>query len=317
MNVLETGTISIRKYYNGLTMNNKLFKYFFKFTNFIERNILIFIGVIIGSYIGVCLFFYFYKDMFDLKTPKTLWDILTGLSSVFSSVGLVWIAFLTYRNQKLNAFQTEFDNLLKEHEKSLNSNFYNLDGKLNFHSNYLLNKITNSEANLTNVAKIYIYGREEVSRYFILLYRILDRIDIAAPNEDKKRYTGLLRVCIPYEILLLISINSLNPEFSRYKYLLEKFSILEHLPLSAKFISDIRSKTTNYLFDNIKKIGQDSSCFEFNLDYDSNFFRDISLGSMDSQQKEDVYSDYIYSLINTYFHKEIWGENIHIKKYEK
>ena len=286
-------------------MNNKLF-------NFLERNIPLFIGVIIGAYIGVCLFFYFYKDMFDLKTPKTLWDILTGLSGLFSSLGLIGIAFLTYRNQKLNAFQTEFDNLLKEHEKSLNSNFYNLDGKLNFHANYLLHKITNSKANLTEISKTYIYGREEVSRYFILLYRILDRIDIAVPNEDKKRYTGLLRVCIPYEILLLVSINALNPKFSRYKDLLEKSSILEHLPLSIRFIIDIRVKTAKYLL--AKKKENPMANFEFDFAYDTDFENDIKLERRSFEVKKDMYSDYIYKLIDKYCEKRIGGENIHIQQ---
>ncbi|MBN6066007.1 hypothetical protein HYE66_05975 [Aggregatibacter actinomycetemcomitans] len=296
-------------------MNNKLFKYFLKFMNFLERNIPLFIGIMIGVYIGICLFFYFYKDMFDLKTPKTLWDILTSLSGVFSALGLIWIAFLTYRNQKLNAFQTEFDNLLKEHEKSLNSNFYDLDGKLNFHANYLLHKITNSKANLTKISETYIYGREEVSRYFILLYRILDRIDIAVPNEDKKRYTGLLRVCIPYEILLLVSINALNPKFSRYKDLLEKFSILEHLPLSIRFIIGIRVKSAEYLFKKKKENSMADFIFEFA--YDADFENDIKLEKRSSEVKKDMYSDYIYKLINEYFEKIIWGENIHIQKYEK
>lgn len=283
--------------------------------NFLERNIPLFIGIMIGVYIGICLFFYFYKDMFDLKTPKTLWDILTSLSGVFSALGLIWIAFLTYRNQKLNAFQTEFDNLLKEHEKSLNSNFYDLDGKLNFHANYLLHKITNSKANLTKISETYIYGREEVSRYFILLYRILDRIDIAVPNEDKKRYTGLLRVCIPYEILLLVSINALNPKFSRYKDLLEKFSILEHLPLSIRFIIGIRVKSAEYLFKKKKENSMADFIFEFA--YDADFENDIKLEKRSSEVKKDMYSDYIYKLINEYFEKIIWGENIHIQKYEK
>lgn len=283
--------------------------------SFLERNIPLLIGIIIGAYIGICLFFYFYKDIFDLKTPKTLWDILTALSGVFSSLGLIWIAFLTYRNQKLNAFQTEFDNLLKEHEKSLNSNFYNLDGKLNFHANYLLHKITNSKANLTEISKTYIYGREEVSRYFILLYRILDRVDIAVPNEDKKRYTGLLRVCIPYEILLLVSINALNPKFSRYKDLLEKFSILEHLPLSTRFIIDIRVKTAEYLLQKKKEDSMDAFKFEFG--YDADFENDIKLKRRPFEVKESIYLDYIYKLIDEYFEKRIWGDNIHIQEYEK
>ncbi|MDG2958048.1 putative phage abortive infection protein [Exercitatus varius] len=292
-------------------MREKLYSFITVLIDLIERCAVFIMGLILGTYLGVCVFFYFYSSLFDLKIPKTLWDVFSGLSTIFSAIGLIWIGFLTYRNQKSNAFQAEFDNLLKEHNKSLSENFYEENKMFNFHANYLLHKITNSNANMQYIAETYIYGREEISRYFILLYRILDRIDTTIPEKDKKRYTGLLRVCIPYEILLLVSINSLNPKFYRYKRLLEKYSMLEHLPLSTRFIIDIRVKTAEYLLTKKKECTSPEFTFEYS--YDANFEQDISL-KYDYLIKEDKYKNYLSNFKDSLFEKSIWGNNIHITR---
>ena len=54
--------------------------------------------------------------------------------------------------------------------------------------------------------------------------------------------------------------------------------------------------------------------FEFDFAYDADFENDIKLERRSFEVKEDMYSDYIYKLIDKYFEKRIWGENIHIQQ---
>ncbi|MGC6394066.1 putative phage abortive infection protein [Pasteurella multocida] len=295
--------------------------------------ITILIYLLFGTWIGLCIFFYIYvesgstTDGYKLNTKfeiEHLIDVSGVIATFMSSVGLIIIGYLTYKNQKSNAFQVEFDNLLKEHHRTIKETFYQ-DGNFNFHTQYLLHKISrqnhiengnNTVVNLKTVSETFIYGREEVSRYFILLYRILDRIDKEVPKNDKKRYSGLLRVCIPHEILLLVAVNALNENFGRYKFLLEKFEFLEHLPVSLRFFKTIRLNSAIYLNNKKTELGEKSLC-SFELSYiDSEFKKDISrLQAGNLNRIKIFYETYLDDFLNNLFEEKIWGGNIYRIKY--
>lgn len=279
----------------------------------LDKNFKFLTGIMAGIYIGVCFFFYGYQDWFELQLPKNLWEIISVVSTIFSAVGLISVGILTYKNQRHNAFQEEFDNLLREHGLLLKKCFYESDDILNFNASYLLHKVTAKDIDFKYVSESYIYGREEVSRYFILLYRILDRIDKGASETDKNRYSGIIRVSIPHEILLLVAINSLNSNFRRYKELLEKFSFLEHLPLSNRFIATIRINNAKYLLNHKKSTPNAELLFEHR--YDAAYEHDLALErNITCNIYFEEYEHYLSELIHKTFDKNIWGNNIYINR---
>lgn len=272
------------------------------------------LGLTIGVYVGLCVFFYFYNSIFHLNTSISIWEIISGLSAVLSAIGLVWVGLLTYRNQKNNAFQMEFDGLLREHSLMLKEIFF--DGnKFNFYTYYLLYMASSDKVDFKCISERYIYRSEEISRYFILLYRILDRISYEVSNYDtQKRYSGILRVSIPHEILLLVAINSLNENYKKYKILLEKFNFLEHLPISHRFIRNIKYKSARYLND-IKNNQTNEYFFsDYELgDEKGDFDFETIMNVLNISDSRSFYQEYLNRLVNESFDRAIWGDNIYIK----
>lgn len=204
--------------------------------------------------------------------------------SLISAFGLIWFSSLAYQNQRKDSFINTFDIYIKEHNRLLNEIFFEKEFILtNTLSNYLHQKNLHNKTYkecLKDFVKDIFYTDGNISRYFIIVYRILKLVDDSSLTEnEKKEYSGVLRTIIPFDIQFFIAINSLydgtkNTQKTKYQILLEKYHFLEHVPLTEKWLED---KVRIFLLNN------DLSMFRCSL----------VLG--------EIYS------------KEIWGNNVYIK----
>lgn len=165
--------------------------------------------------------------------------------SLISAFGLIWFSSLAYQNQRKDSFINTFDIYIKEHNRLLNEIFLEKGFDLNnILPIYLYqNKNKTYKECLKNFVKDKLYLDGNISRYFILVYRILKLVDDSSLTENEKReYSGILRTIIPFKIQFLIAINSLydgteNTQKTKYQLLLEKYHFLEHIPLTVDWLS--------------------------------------------------------------------------------
>ncbi|MFC7422130.1 putative phage abortive infection protein [Iodobacter arcticus] len=83
---------------------------------------------------------------------------------------------------------------------------------------------------------------DDIGHYFRLLYRVLKFVDQAYPVSDyefkkRKEYIGILRALISPKATQLLAINCFRPSnnvFDSYRFLLCRYSMLEHLSLKNK-----------------------------------------------------------------------------------
>ncbi|MCG6400171.1 putative phage abortive infection protein [Vibrio fluvialis] len=140
---------------------------------------------------------------------------------------------------QLQQFESTFFSLLANHEIILSkiTDDRNNEGSI---ADKALQGLNSSDCyNLRPLFNFYDY--KDIVSYFIVLYQLLKFIDesnFIASDKDKKKYASLLRSYLNNNVLLLIMYNcyvdseskdNKNNSFVKYKFLVEKYAILEHV----------------------------------------------------------------------------------------
>ncbi len=130
--------------------------------------------------------------------------------------------------------------------------------------------------------KDLLKSNTKINQYFRILYQVLKFISSNCPNSsiylnysvdnllntscssDEKLYANIVRSFLSEEIYYLLAINcacnDATNSFYKYKLLLERFSLLEHMPLSGK--SNMNDELLNEIIRNY-----DKNAFGENADY--------------------------------------------------
>ncbi|MDG2954703.1 putative phage abortive infection protein [Bisgaard Taxon 10/6] len=77
-----------------------------------------------------------------------------------------------------------------------------------------------------------------ISSIFLLIYQLLKLID-TTEFVDSKKYSNMLRACLNSDMLHLFAINGCRDEFLQYRTYIEKYALLEHMPLSFNQSDDV------------------------------------------------------------------------------
>lgn len=111
--------------------------------------------------------------------------------SLISAFGLIWFSSLAYQNQRKDSFINTFDIYIKEHNRLLNEIFFEKEFILtNTLSNYLHQKNLHNKTYkecLKDFVKDIFYTDGNISRYFIIVYRILKLVDDSSLTENEKK----------------------------------------------------------------------------------------------------------------------------------
>ncbi len=131
------------------------------------------------------------------------------------------------KTQDLQRFDSFFSTLLSELSRKIENLYPNKIGELE-------GKIFESYSSNESKRKLIMQDRE-FSIFSILLYQILKTIDEDLPEENKKRYSNIVRSIVPNSLLQLLMIkchiDTNHHNFDAYIDLLERFSFFEHISL--------------------------------------------------------------------------------------
>ncbi len=154
-----------------------------------------------------------------------------GLLSPILAVGSLYYVIKTFRQQ---SFESTLNLLLEQHNKVAERLIEGVEKtKVKEHLDKLGNEWLYQKDQGTH--KFEINYDQDANQYVRVLYQVLAFIDQSCPDDDKTKYTRILRSFIPHEVLVLVALNACQesksgkPTFSRYKELIEKYSILEHM----------------------------------------------------------------------------------------
>lgn len=213
------------------------------------------------------LYFYNFHGVFS--TAKSDWgtfgDFIGGtLNPLFAFLSLIAIIYtisiqtqeLEYSRDELKATKEELEKSRIAQEEQSESfkmqnisvkqqTFENTFFKLLEHHNELIGELY-EEIEKDNLGRIFIYGdalveslkkdnKNIIKTYFMTLYQILKFVDQQNKkfnNEDffdAKLYTNIIRATLDDGALSLLAINGAIEGFEKYKILIEKYEILEHL----------------------------------------------------------------------------------------
>lgn len=209
------------------------------------------------SFIGLITFWFLQNigNPFDFsslskeETPRAalgaLGDYFGGLLNLLfaflSFMGVLWTLKMTkeellesrdilkeqLKTQDLQRFDSFFATLLSELSRKIENLYPN---KIEV----LEGKIFESYSSNESKRKLIMQDRE-FSMFSILLYQILKTIDEDLPEENKKRYSNIVRSIVPNSVLQLLMIkchiDTNHHNFDAYMDLLERFSFFEHISL--------------------------------------------------------------------------------------
>lgn len=226
------------------------------------------VWVAIGLFI-IASFAYFYNFHGVFSTAKSDWgtfgDFMGGtLNPLFAFLSLIAIIYtITIQTQELEYSREELKATKEELEKSRiaqeeqsdsfkmqnisikQQTFENTFFKLLEHHNELIGELY-KEIEKDGLGRIFIHGEELVESlkkhnknivktYFMTLYQILkfvDKQNEKFKDEDffnAKLYTNIIRATLDDGILSLLTINGVIEGFEKYKVMIEKYEVLEHL----------------------------------------------------------------------------------------
>lgn len=101
------------------------------------------------------------------------------------------------------------------------------------HSERIFNNSGDNEANLSKIQnELYRYD-SDVSKLSILIYQALKFIDTECSNDNPKKYSNILRAYLNSNWLFILAINCCRTDLEsmgKYKLLIEKYAMLEHMP---------------------------------------------------------------------------------------
>lgn len=159
----------------------------------------------------------------------------SNIINFFVALGTCAAVLVALFAKKQSSFESTFSLLLAQHNQALKDLKSSPDYKNN------VNKILNGSNSLENKNKIMHDLDDFFGSYFRILYHLIKFID---NNESKKPfikdkrkiYTSLVRSNLDNEMIFLLAINcahaSPTNQYCTYKYLIEKYAILEHLILN-------------------------------------------------------------------------------------
>lgn len=235
-----------------------------------KLNVLAWVAIILFV-ITTSLYFYNFHGVFS--TVKGDWgtfgDFMGGtLNPLFAFLSLIAIIYtisiqtqeLEYSREELKATKEELEKSRIAQEEQSDSfkmqnisikqqTFENTFFKLLEHHNELIG-VLYTEIERDGLVKIFTDGNELITSleknnkgiiktYFMTLYQILkfvDKQDGKFKGEDffnAKLYTNIIRATLDDGVLSLLAINGVIEGFEKYKILIEKYEILEHLNIDS------------------------------------------------------------------------------------
>lgn len=235
-----------------------------------KLNALAWIAIILFL-ITTSLYFYNFHGVFS--TAKSDWgtfgDFIGGtLNPLFAFLSLIAIIYtisiqtqeLEYSRDELKATKEELEKSRIAQEEQSDSfkmqntsikqqTFENTFFKLLEHHNELIGELYEKIAKhklvdiFTSsndiVEALRTHNIDIIKTYFMTLYQILkfvDKQDEKFKGEDffnAKLYTNIIRATLDDGALSLLAINGVNEGFEKYKLLIEKYEVLEHLNINS------------------------------------------------------------------------------------
>ncbi|SHL75985.1 putative phage abortive infection protein [Morganella morganii] len=164
------------------------------------------------------------------------WPNIINLFVALGTCAAVLVALFT---KKQSTFESTFYLLLTQHSQALK------DLKLSSDYQQITEKILDGLMPLERQNKVMHAHDDFYGSYFRILYHIVKYIDenggiTCCSHKKKKLYTSLVRAHLDNELTFLLAINcahgSKYNQYGRYKELIEKYSLLEHLILNNKIL---------------------------------------------------------------------------------
>lgn len=226
--------------------------------------ILLIIGYSIFALIGCFYIAIFYTFNLDSSNKSnfgafgdTIGGIINPVLAFISFIALLYTISITNKNQKSLSFESTFQSLLDQHNKTLNqiSAYDGLNegpSKIEITLGYVI-----ASSSLEEACEYLAYQDEETDHYFRVVYQILSHIDKNHPssnlglfNSEQKNYSNILRSIIDQKTLFLIAVNAASSKhissYKNYQLLIEKSNFLEHLKYKKEFHPLIKESITVY-----------------------------------------------------------------------
>lgn len=159
------------------------------------------------------------------------WPNIINLFVALGTCAAVLVALFT---KKQSTFESTFSLLLAQHSQALK------DLKSSPNYQQLTQTTLDGLMSLKHQNEVMHKHDDFYGSYFRILYHIVKYIDenggiTCFSHKKKKLYTSLVRAHLDNELTFLLAINcahgSKNNQYGRYKELIEKYALLEHLIL--------------------------------------------------------------------------------------
>ncbi|NOI01662.1 hypothetical protein F0241_11110 [Vibrio kanaloae] len=183
---------------------------------------------------------------YQLSTKTSDWgsfgSYIGGLLSPLFAVGSLYYVVKTFRQQ---SFETTFNLLLEQHNSLANSlsTKQTLDGQTDNPTKKSTSPIEDALGEFGHYWLVEdpkyrksLNDNYDIHKYVRVVYQILKFIDDNCPT-DKLKYSRIFRSFISNDLNLVLALNSAQRDssgqiiFSKYKRLIEKYHLLEHLIL--------------------------------------------------------------------------------------
>lgn len=215
---------------------------------FVAISSLYFFGGIMEFWDDIVRFFAFFKND-NLLNYNNIIQFFVALGTMSSVFIALW---LSSRNKKIDFFDDNFSLLLEQHNNiatQLLNDREKYSEKLDFVLTGGFDSVSLVDANKRMHQNDHFFGS-----YFRVLYHLLKHIDKNFHSKDcsgKKRkfYSSLVRSFLSSDLTLLLAINVSHAnkysQYWKYRLLVEKYSLLEHLILDGELFYDALSDITS------------------------------------------------------------------------
>lgn len=194
-----------------------------------------------------------FSDNIISKKPQdwgAFGSYLGGLLSPFLAIGSLYYVVKTFKQQ---SFENTFNLLLEQHNDIAHKITSKTDSKASTVDD-TLSKLGNEWlGNESSPTAADINKSPQINSYLRVAYQVLKFVDENCPD-DKRKYSRIFRSFLSNELVFLLALNSANRneeesfKFLKYKRLIERYEILEHLYISfeRQSINDF-IRSNNYL----------------------------------------------------------------------
>lgn len=164
---------------------------------------------------------------------------------------------LQVKNLDLQKFDNIFFSLVENYKNLIKElreeDFYDDGKKINDRYDiYVSKKLKNIDVKIDNkeFVKFWNESKDSFLSIFLMNYQILkyieENVDIVLASLETKRYIGILRAVTPKEIIFLIYVNCGLNDFEKYRKLIEKFALLEHIHFDKLHINKFKLISARY-----------------------------------------------------------------------